>query len=100
MRSCCYTIVVCKEVKYSEGIEQVASPDVPLALSIVQVEVDKYADVPGLDVDDTEAFALPLIRVNISSWIGLYILRIRSRLPRWIPVTTLTKYLSNVSNIF
>ena len=89
-----------EEVKYSEGIEQVGSPGVLFALSIAQVEVGKYADLPGLDVGDTGALALTLICVNISDRIGLYILRIWSRLPRWIPVTTLTEYLSNLSNIF
>ena len=92
MRSCCYTIVVHEKAKDSEGMEQVASPGVLVARFITQVEVCKYADVPGLDVSDTGALALPPVCVNVSSGrIRLYILRIRSRLPRWIPVTTLTK---------
>ena len=88
-----------EEVKYSEGIEQVGSPGVLFALSIAQVEVGKYADLPGLDAGDTGALTLPLVIVNVSGQIGLFILRTQSRFPRLIPIITLAKYISNLSDV-
>ena len=99
MRSRRYTIVVHEEVNNSEGIEQVASPGDFVALCIAQVEVRKYADVPGLDAGDTGALTLPLVIVNVSGQIGLFILRTQSRFPRLIPIITLAKYISNLSDV-
>ena len=47
-------------------LEQVAGLSALLTLLILQVEVGKYFDVPGLDVDDTGYLALPLVHVNVA----------------------------------